>query len=255
MPFDASLPDEVAPGEATAFRCKYVSNADGARCERIYDHGGAHMYGPFVKQCGSAHRVPQLVMTDDWVQRCVLPPGHKGQHSSGRYAWDQDPAFVPADAETAGCPPACAEAHTYSGSCLQRAYGPPPASTERLAETAERKCNCDIPDSPCDDCLNGCRRAADELSDEHRESEASKTWPCGDCGANVLFELDDCPECERRRLASRRPPYAVAYALASGELYEVALPGDAVATVEGGVLKISHPQGVAHIIQVKPMRS
>jgi len=51
----------------------------------------------------------------------------------------------------------------------------------------------------------------------------------------------------------RRPPYAVAYALASGELYEVALPGDAVATVEHGVLKISHPEGVDRIVQVKPM--
>jgi len=28
-----------------------------------------------------------------------------------------------------------------------------------------------------------------------------------------------------------------------------------VATVEHGVLKISHPQGVAHIIQVKPYES
>src|SRR5690349_18192734 len=50
----------------------------------------------------------------------------------------------------------------------------------------------------------------------------------------------------------RRPPYAIAYALASGELYEVALPGDAVATVEDGVLKVSHPEGVDRMVQVKP---
>lgn len=51
----------------------------------------------------------------------------------------------------------------------------------------------------------------------------------------------------------RRPAYATAYALASGELYEVALSGDAVATVEDGVLKVSHPAGVARIVQVKPI--
>lgn len=51
----------------------------------------------------------------------------------------------------------------------------------------------------------------------------------------------------------RRPPYAVAYEIGDGRLYEVALPGDAVATVEDGVLKVSHAAGVAHIVQVKSM--
>lgn len=50
-----------------------------------------------------------------------------------------------------------------------------------------------------------------------------------------------------------RPPYAVAYQAGDGQLYEVALAGDAVATVEHGVLKVSHPSGVASIIQIRPM--
>lgn len=123
-----------------------------------------------------------------------------------------------------------------------------------------------------EDCAYGCREAADELSDEHREPECG----CGNEECEIctpIRHLIGEPEAPDDGLVSiphpyggaptvvsvatassfRRPPYAVAYALASGELYEVALPGDAVATVEGGVLKISHPQGVAHIIQVKPM--
>jgi hypothetical protein len=85
---------------------------------------------------------------------------------------------------------------------------------------------------------------------------------CSGCGSNgppfglVSHEGEDrfnelrCAKC---LLPPRRPPYAVAYALASGELYEVALPGDAVATVEHGVLKISHPEGVSALVQVRPM--
>lgn len=41
MGFDASLPDEVAPGEATALRCKWTTE-DGTRCLRVYDHPGMH---------------------------------------------------------------------------------------------------------------------------------------------------------------------------------------------------------------------
>lgn len=53
----------------------------------------------------------------------------------------------------------------------------------------------------------------------------------------------------------RRPPYAVAYEIGDGRQYEVALPGDAIATVEDGALKISHPEGVKALIQVRPMET
>jgi hypothetical protein len=53
----------------------------------------------------------------------------------------------------------------------------------------------------------------------------------------------------------RRPPYAVAYEIGDGRLYEVALSGDAVATVEDGAVKISHLEGVKGIVQVKPYES
>lgn len=114
-------------------------------------------------------------------------------------------------------------------------------------------------------CASGCRRAADELSDEHREPEAPECKYPGGCplesdvcppGKSCAFDsqLGGIAMMPRPKAASlRRPPYAVAYEIGDGRMYEVALPGDAVATAEEGVLKISHPQGVAHIIQVKPM--
>lgn len=118
-----------------------------------------------------------------------------------------------------------------------------------------------------EDCAYGCREAADELSDEHREPHVCKPgatlYYCptaGDVESDCHGGFDVCCSTPEKHIQvdptpSRRPPYAVAYALASGELYEVALPGDAVATVEDGVLKISHPQGVAHIIQIRPMET
>lgn len=53
--------------------------------------------------------------------------------------------FAPAEpdpAEEPYCPHACAEGHTYSGSCALRAYGPPPVSAERLAEMRAEDAEC-----------------------------------------------------------------------------------------------------------------
>lgn len=181
-------------------------------------------------------------------------------------------------AETASCPPACAEAHTYSGSCLLRSYRPPPVSAERLAETAGE------PEAP--PCLS-CGRKVETWFDRSVCAEpcGSMHDRCSACGVTTepCPNEPEAPECDHpsgcqfkdsgcvktcafgdqlkgiammprpKAAPPRRPPYAVAYALASGELYEVALPGDAVATVEDGVLKISHAAGVAYIVQVKPM--
>ena len=289
MPSNDSLPDEKAPGETLALRCKFVSNVDGARCERTYDHPGTHLYGPFMQRCGSAHKVPQLVMSDDWVQRCELPPGHKGQHSSGRYVWNQDPIYTP-DSPTVHdkCTQCTHERrHHGGGVCIvcpafttdnHHAFVPAEPGTAGVPECACGLEECEIctpirhlmqPEAPelkpCDIC--GDRRKTNEMRNGFTFCEPciySEGQPyCGSCGSTETpFALakgeprDElrCLECSLKEAQPpRRPPYAVAYALASGELYEVALSGDAVATVEHGVLKVSHPQGVAHIVQVKPL--
>jgi len=54
-------------------------------------------------------------------------------------------------------------------------------------------------------------------------------------------------------LPCRRPPYAVAYELASGEQYEVALPGDATVCAQQGALVITHGSAVQALIQIRPM--
>jgi hypothetical protein len=50
-----------------------------------------------------------------------------------------------------------------------------------------------------------------------------------------------------------RPPYTVAYATGSGDLIELALPGEVTVGVHEGALIICHPSGVLGIQQVKPM--
>lgn len=104
-----------------------------------------------------------------------------------------------------------------------------PADAETAGEPKRIDLDCIRP-TGCRDklspgCAYGCAEAADEVTRQGQEMEAPPP---------------------------RRPPYVVAYTIASGEMYEVALPGDAVATVEHGVLKISHPAGVACILQVRP---
>jgi len=150
---------------------------------------------------------------------------------------------------------------------------------------------CGGPDCICDDrCTcghkrkhhnafwcNKCRaKGAPIHIQAHRfELETIEGWPCGACGATVPGNLDWCPACDE--LASdaaeaaeaalhdewsppiqmpRRPPYAVAYAVQDGHVYEIALPGDATVIAEDGLLKISHALGpVLAITHVSPMFS
>jgi hypothetical protein len=97
-----------------------------------------------------------------------------------------------------------------------------------------------------DDCDNGCRAAADELSREASE------MACQDClagvhGPNAHRETPPQPD--------RRPPYLLAYSV-QGHLYEVALPGDATVAALDGRLVITHHLGpVAGICQIAPITS
>lgn len=103
MGFDASLPDEVAPGEAAALRCKYWNGAIEARCKLIYDHPGIHLYElTNAAPKGSGGSSP----LGSGMCRC----GHPVWWHSESHAENCNKlrcgcaAFVPADAETAGAP-------------------------------------------------------------------------------------------------------------------------------------------------------
>lgn len=73
------------------------------------------------------------------------------------------------------------------------------------------------------------------------------------CGASKARTRDPEPPAPG---SSPRPPYAVAYAVQGGALYEVALPGDATATAEGGRLVITHAgMPVTGIVRIAPMRT
>lgn len=54
---------------------------------------------------------------------------------------------------------------------------------------------------------------------------------------------------------SRRPPYAVAYAIEGGAQYEIALPGDASVRAVDGTLIITHDSAVLALSHVRPMEA
>lgn len=115
--------------------------------------------------------------------------------------------------------------------------------------------------------------AASLLSEDLQDMEASappeadedlERWPCGDCGAMVPCGQGWCPACPepsetaeetlRRSRPSRRPPYAVAYSVDGGHLYEVMVPGDATCIAEDGVIKIQHHgHYVLGLLRVQPV--
>lgn len=166
--------------------------------------------------------------------------------------WTWAHLFSSADAETVKRhDPLCAglpeSEHLYCNCPTETAEGPEcPCGTGGVGDYEGPKRDCPIHGKP------------EALESDDSWHDAS---PCDGCTHFVLDHNDGackalgclCGHPVPRAALPRRPPYAVAYALASGELYEVALSGDAVATVEDGVLKVSHPQGVASIVQVKPL--
>ncbi|MEV7814274.1 hypothetical protein AB0P05_26645 [Streptomyces flaveolus] len=134
------------------------------------------------------------------------------------------------------CPPACAEGHTYSGSCLHRADGPeePPLTPEEEEQAPP-----------------------DEHDWHHATPSAGLT--CTRCGlAHKNWDGSECPamQAEEEQLPpqpERRPPLAVAYSV-GGHLYEVAVSGDATVRAVDGALVITHGLGsVAGIVQTAPL--
>lgn len=122
--------------------------------------------------------------------------------------------------------------------------------------TAPRYCGAD---GSCRDplkrCGLGCRRAADELSQQTQdmEPEAPET-------VNPLPSLEGMKPvgwtaewADGVQPMSRRPPYAVAYAIEGGAQYEIALPGDASVRAEDGALIVTHDSAVLALSTVRPM--
>jgi hypothetical protein len=157
--------------------------------------------------------------------------------------------------EAPECPPACAEAHTYSGDCLLRAtfvHGPEP---EEPGPTEL---------APCPIC--GDRRKTNEFMAGLLLCEpciyADGQPFCFGCGSKeapfglVSHEGEDKfneLRCSKCLLPPRRPPYAVAYAVAGGAQYEIALPGDATVRFADGALIITHASAVLALTQARPM--
>jgi hypothetical protein len=251
MPFDASLPDEIAPGEAAAFRCKYLSSVLARRCRLVYDHPGIHKFElTFKEPPGSASSsLDELCQCGHPRRRHLEPPGAQCVACSGdeERSWRHD--FVPAEPEA---PTAAQDAAMDELTHLRQ---------EMEASESECLCSSGSPENyegPQRDCpIHG--------EPEAPEPYAKEDWICGDCGENVPAGQDWCaaPDCEevaRQRLAKeaqppRRPPYAVAYATEGGAQYEIALPGDATIRAEGGALIITHASAVLALTQARPMES
>lgn len=113
------------------------------------------------------------------------------------------------------------------------------------------------------------------------EPEAPEEPPCPSCGQQdgTWFDRSICPEpcgsghsrcancgavtgdacINEAPQAPKGPPprlsYAVAYATGSGDVIEIALPGEATCAVVNGALVICHPSNVLGIQQVKPLEA
>lgn len=224
MPFDGSLPDEVAPGEATALRCKFFNVPMRRRCKLVYDHHGIHEYdltgvmGPLELK-GSASSSP-----DERCKTC----GHKRtNHVRGgcvicAVGFNPTPchSFVPADAETAGC-----------------------KHPNRIQITGDKLRRHGRLGFVCHDCGEAWTETAGE-------PEAPK---CVNCDAPPVEGYSYCDSCMTQPEPPRRPPNAVVYALQGGARYEIALPGDATVRAIDGALVITHSSAVMAMTQFKPM--
>lgn len=92
-----------------------------------------------------------------------------------------------------------------------------------------------------------CGRAVDPIEEELAQQEAA--FEAAEQAARAALNDEWAP----LPRVPRRPPYAVAYAIQDGHVYEIALPGDATVIAEDGVLKISHPGAVLALVQARPM--
>jgi hypothetical protein len=78
--------------------------------------------------------------------------------------------------------------------------------------------------------------------------------PTPEKAASLLTEDLQDMEASAPPQPPRRPPYAVAYSVDGGHLYEVMVPGDATCVAEDGVIKIQHHGHVVlGLLRVQPV--
>lgn len=98
-----------------------------------------------------------------------------------------------------------------------------------------------------------------EAPEEHVCKPGATLYYCPEAGeveSDCHGGFDVCCSSPERHIQVNPPPrpsYAVAYATGSGELVEIALPGEATCAVVNGALVICHPSTVLGIQQIKPM--
>lgn len=206
--------------------------------------------------CRAFTKVPLPTVIND---RC------KCSHDRFRHNWGSESdgacskpdcdckAYAPVTVETVelpepGCPPACAEAHTYSGSCMLRSAGPVPCQHNWHSP---EDCPWAPDEAPAEPPAASIRDALQRLADRLPPPEGVECTPCRICGEMhepYMGCMQPLPQPERR------PPLTVQYSVAGGHPYEVSIPGDASVTAEDGVLIVKHPSAeILAITRVAPM--
>jgi len=166
------------------------------------------------------------------------------------------------EGEGCGCPPKCRHCfdHTDSRCCHCDALDPnvepePPLTPEEEEQAPEDEPRCTCGDTACESELCDCDSAP--CSVDHAREAPEDFGECPgfpECPGQGNCPACSAPEEEPPPQPERRPPYAVAYSVQGGHLYEVALPGDATVKAVDGALVIQHHLGpVAGIVQVLPV--
>lgn len=188
-------------------------------------------------------------------------------------------AFIPADAETAGEPDRKAE---YERRLAEMCFGTTdedeeePEAPECLHESWEvtgehRSPEGWVKSRVCASCREGLDniieakphwdiQSAEPEAPEHACKPGATLYYCptaGELESDCHGGFDACCSNPEQHVqvspAPPRPPFLVAYATGSGDVIELALPGEATAAVVNGALVICHPSNVLGIQRVKPL--
>lgn len=169
-------------------------------------------------------------------------------------SWIHD--FVPADPEAA--PDEQVHKWTRCDGCGHPQHSMRCSEEHPAAgDMAGRKCGC-LQVTSRQDIANACRLnggCAEHSADAETVGEPEAPVCTHDHWDEGFMRCQDCgfePESPGSP-APLRPPILVAYATGSGDLNELALPGDVTAAVVDGTLVISHASGVLGIVHVKPL--
>lgn len=111
---------------------------------------------------------------------------------------------------------------------------------------------------PCGSAHNRCSNCGAVTGDACLNEVKASEGPACTCQIGTWDKFDSPEDCEAHGpamapKAPSRPPFTLTYVLASGETYEVAIPGDATVRALDGALTITHGSAVQALIQIRPM--